>query len=83
MVFQNSHNILGIILHICYPISQKLYVLHWPVKILQSNPIGVPLIYFWENLLGNTLNSSYMMLDTRCIEQFTYFQVSSYYNYQL
>ena len=68
MVLQSIFNIMGSILHIYCPTSKKLYVLHWLVEMLQWNPIGVILIYAWKHLISNNLESSFMLLDTRCFQ---------------
>ena len=57
MVFQNIFHIMGSILHICCPTSQKLYVLNWFVEMIQWNPIGVAFIYACNHLLINILES--------------------------
>ena len=67
-VFQNSLNILGIILHIWCKNSQKLDVLHWHVEILQWNTIGVPLIYACNHILRDNSESSLILMDTRYIQ---------------
>ena len=74
-VFQNSWHILGIILHICCPTSQKLYCLHCLVEILQWKPIDVPLLYDWNNLIRVTLESSLMLLNTSCLQSFPYSEI--------
>ena len=50
----------------------KLYVWYWLVELLQYNPIGALLIYYWRHLLRNALESSFMMLGTRFTQSFTY-----------
>ena len=72
MVFQNSWHSLGSILHIYCTTSQKLYFWYWLVDMLQWNSIGVLLLYDWYNLLGNTSESSLMLLYPRCIQSFPY-----------
>ena len=73
VVFKNSCNILGSSLYIWCPNSQKLFLKHYPVGMFQWNPIGVPLIFYWNNMLGNISEFSLMMLGTRCIQSYTYF----------
>ena len=68
MVSQNSWHILGIILYIYCPTSQKLYVLHWIFVMLQWNTISIPLIYAWKHSLINTVESSFIMSKIRCIQ---------------
>ena len=68
MVFQNSYNILRIILHIYCPTSKNPYVLHWIVEMIQPYPIDLPLLYDWNNMLRNTLYPSLMLLETKCIQ---------------
>ena len=68
MVLQNSCNIMGSTLFIDCPNPQKLYFLHWPVEILQLNPIILPLVCPWNHLLINTSESLLMMLKTSCIQ---------------
>ena len=68
MVSQNSWHILGIILYIYCPTSQKLYVLHWLEVMLQWNIIGMPLLYSWKHLIINTVESSFMISENRCIQ---------------
>ena len=68
IVFQNNCNIMVSIIHIYCPTSKKLYFLHWLVEMLQRNPINIPLIYDWKNLIRNTLESLLILLDTRCIQ---------------
>ena len=46
MFLQNSYIIIGSILHICYPASQKLCILNWHVGMLQWSKFGVPIISF-------------------------------------
>ena len=72
MVFQNSWHTLGNIIHVYCPTSKKLYVLHRLVEILQWNPIGVLLIYACKHMLRNTLESSLMLLEPRCLQSFLY-----------
>ena len=71
--FQNSYNIQVSILHVFCPISQKLYVLHWPVETIQWNIIDLYLIYAWNNTLGNNLESSLILLETKCLQSSPYF----------
>ena len=73
MVLKNSCNIMVSSIHIFYQTSQKLFVLHWPVVIIQLNPIDLSLICAWNHLLGKTSESSLILLDTRCLQSYTYF----------
>ena len=73
MVFQNSCNIMGISLHICCPNSQKHYALHCNTGMLQFNTIGVLLLCACKYLIRNILESSLMLLETRCSQSSTYF----------
>ena len=70
MVYQSSLHILGSILHIYCPTSQKLYVWHWLVEILQLNTIDVLFIYSWHHLLRNTSEYSLVSLDIMCLQSF-------------
>ena len=76
MVFQNSCNIMGSILHIFYLPSQKLYFSHLPVLMLQWNPIGLPLIFSWNHMLENISELLIMLSDTRCLQSSHYFPSS-------
>ena len=41
--------------------------------MLQLNPIYVLFIYAWKYLLRNTLDSSLMILETRCLKTFPFY----------
>ena len=67
-----SCNIMGSILNIYCTTSQKFFVLYWLLEKIQLNTICVLLIYYWNHMIRNTLESPLIMLETRCLQAFTY-----------